>query len=104
MRKLIWLLALAAASGASNQCFSQSEVLPTYARQRAAAFAFRAESSPYSPYHGGYFFPAYPAPPVVTGSWYARPYPHHFDYYRWRYNSPPPADCPCAVEGPVLAE
>jgi hypothetical protein len=46
---------------------------------------------------------AYPwfTPQVVAGTWYERPYPYHFDYYRWRYSMPPiqavaPTDCPCA--------
>jgi len=45
------------------------------------------------------------AGPIVQGSWYQRPYPYHFDYYRYRwggaapnqvYDVPPPGDCPCA--------
>lgn len=37
-----------------------------------------------------------------SGNWFVRPYPYHFDYYKWRYNVPPispaTADCPCMVE------
>ncbi|MGI9427740.1 MAG: hypothetical protein ACR2NM_03700 [Bythopirellula sp.] len=50
--------------------------------------------------HRGHFggFGFRPFQPTVAGSWYARPYPYHFDYYRWRYSVPPqPQDCPCAV-------
>ena len=51
-------------------------------------------------FHGGVGFYGYPgffAPPVITGSYYARPYPYHFDYYRWRYSAPPaPVQAPCA--------
>ncbi len=40
------------------------------------------------------------APQVYAGTWYERPYPYHFDYYRMRYSSPPiqeiAPDCPYA--------
>ena len=39
----------------------------------------------------------YPYQPVIAGSWYARPYPYHFDYYRQRYSAPPQTrEYPCA--------
>jgi hypothetical protein len=41
--------------------------------------------------------------PTVVGSWYQRPYPHHFDYFRRRNNgpsTPSPVDYPC-VESPT---
>lgn len=50
------------------------------------------------PGYGGYYgYGGYFSPPVVTGSWYARPYPYHFDYYRWRYSAPPQTPCPCEI-------
>ena len=59
-------------------------------------------------YHGGGFYhqPFFGGgfvPPTIIGSWYARPYPYHFDYYRWRYSMPmqvPPMDCPCVETVP----
>jgi hypothetical protein len=65
---------------------------------------------------GGPFFnnaynPYFFTPPIVTGSWYQRPYPYHFDYYRYRwgasqgsYGTEPGVatpDCPCATPPPV---
>ena len=44
----------------------------------------------YNPY---FWQPGFFAPPIVTGSWYTRPYPYHFDYYRWRYSMPPQRPC-----------
>lgn len=47
--------------------------------------------------------PGFFGPPVVAGSWYARPYPYHFDYYRHRWGAPAPAgppECPCASDAP----
>jgi hypothetical protein len=67
----------------------------------------------YNPYVNPYF-----APPLVFGSYYQRPYPYHFDYYRGRWNSPlpgmgeamiPASACPClgalpdAVDSPPAA-
>ncbi len=72
---------------------------PVYSRQRANARAdgvwdggsqYRGS---YQGYHRGYA----PYQPALVGSWYARPYPYHFDYYRQRYSDPKQMpDCPCA--------
>src|SRR6188474_1474235 len=58
--------------------------------------------------YGGFYNPYFAPPPIVAGSWYERPYPYHFDYYRQRwggapngyYGDPsvemiPAAECPC---------
>jgi hypothetical protein len=60
--------------------------------------------------YGGFYDPYFFSPPVIAGSWYQRPYPYHFDYYRYRWGGPPMGDgdyeaeppyaapdCPCAV-------
>ncbi len=56
-------------------------------------------------YHGGHpGWGGFYYQPQVYGSWYERPYPHHFDYFRWRYSAPPatlPVEYPC-VEVPKL--
>lgn len=63
---------------------------PVYQRQRNAnAYVTlprwghdrRFIGNPY--FHGGY----YQQP--VSGQWFARPYPYHFDIYRGRFNIPP---------------
>ena len=49
-------------------------------------------------YGYGYF---QPYTPYVASSWYARPYPYHFDYFRGRWSGQtagPAANCPCAEE------
>ncbi len=51
--------------------------------------------------YGGFF-----APPIVVGSYYQRPYPSHFDYFRLRqrnFDAAPHAGCPTcgAAEVPV---
>jgi hypothetical protein len=58
---------------------------PTYSRLRGGAGEWQARG-----WHGGgwggYGFvqPFFPQP-LVTGSYYQRPYPYHFDYYRYRW-------------------
>ena len=37
--------------------------------------------------YGGFYNPYFAQSPIVTGSWYQRPYPYHFDYYRYRWGS-----------------
>ena len=63
---------------------------------------------------GGYINPLF-VPPIVAGSWYERPYPYHFDYYRHRWGGAandvpyggtsaqmmPVADCPCLATPPA---
>lgn len=49
-----------------------------------------------NPYYGGYFG-GYYYQPQIYGSWYARPYPTHLDYFRLRSRTPsvtPAADAP----------
>lgn len=60
--------------------------------------------------YGGIYNPYFAPAPIIAGSYYQRPYPYHFDYYRNRWSGqeqqtqsqgPPPvemipaADCPC---------
>ena len=77
---------------------------PAYTRQRMSAMGgYRGDHSGWrhARRHAGFYPGYYPYQPIVTGSWYARPYPYHFDYYRWRYSAPPQTvDYPCA-EAPV---
>ncbi|MEM9658375.1 MAG: hypothetical protein AAF961_08445, partial [Planctomycetota bacterium] len=50
----------------------------------------------------GFAAPFY-QPPVVSGFYYERPYPYHFDYYRSRWGAPSPAaafDWPCETPMP----
>ena len=65
----------------------------TYQRQRmhGGRRGFHGGGHFGHPWYGGFY------QPQVFGSWYARPYPYHFDYYRWRYSAPPPhpVDPPC---------
>jgi hypothetical protein len=79
---------------------------PAYSRVRSGAENWRARGGGYGygpgPGFGYGGFQPY-IPPVVTGSWYARPYPHHFDYYRHRWgeqygNAAATTDCPCEAE------
>jgi hypothetical protein len=87
--------------------FSQApepSAAPTYLRQRPGAEQWLERTQ--GAYGYGWAYPGIPygffAPPVVAGSWYARPYPYHFDYYRHRWGGQPeaamPPDCPCATE------
>ncbi|NOZ40458.1 MAG: hypothetical protein GXP24_09560 [Planctomycetes bacterium] len=78
---------------------AQPSNAPVYARQRdyARAEGFWNNGSQYlAPYPG--YYPGYaPYQPAFAGSWYARPYPYHFDYYRGRFSAPAQKnDCPCA--------
>ena len=79
---------------------------PTYSRVRQGADQWRHHGD-YGHRHRGYgygygFYQPY-YQPIVAGTYYERPYPYHFDYYRHRWGaqeSPAPvADCPCATEG-----
>jgi hypothetical protein len=56
---------------------------------------------------GGFFQPYFS--PVIASSWYQRPYPYHFDYFRGRWDGgqgayagavPSAVDCPCMNEVP----
>ena len=80
---------------------------PVYARQSAAARTpYRPPVRPPfdQPAVGGFGFGGYfGQQPFIAGSWYARPYPYHFDYYRWRYSTPQPTtSCPCAVDAQLV--
>ena len=72
---------------------------PAYARNRGGGMhgghvGGGWRGAPIGGHFGGYGF--FPYQPTIAGSWYARPYPYHFDYYRWRYSMPPQTqDCPC---------
>lgn len=86
---------------AAEAAIAQSEPFPVYSRSRSGALgggAWRGEyrppaRPPFDQANIGYFGYA----PTVAGSWYTRPYPYHFDYYRWRYSTPrQTVDCPCA--------
>ena len=78
---------------------------PVYQRDREIAFVNAGHGG--HGHHGGggyggsfgYGMPyAYP----WFATWYERPYPYHFDYYRMRYSSPPiqqiAPECPCAED------
>jgi opacity protein-like surface antigen len=123
MRSTLLLAALLVAA-ASSPASAQAPVAP-YQRLRAGAETWSARGGPgqhwrgggYGGSHGigyGGFYAPYFAPPLITGSWYERPYPYHFDYYRHRwggaptgpYGDPgvemiPAADCPCLSPPPV---
>jgi len=53
----------------------------------------------------GHRYPGYSFfQPQIVGSWYARPYPYHFDYFRWRYSegNPAPALGPAIPDCPLV--
>jgi hypothetical protein len=83
---------------------------PTYERVRRGAddWQFRGGRHGHgyggSGYNYGYFQPY--ISPIIAGSWYARPYPYHFDYFRDRWGGTqvaPAVDCPCA-QTPAVVE
>lgn len=96
---------------------------PVYQRMRSGAGHPDARSGyhhgrpgGFDPYGYGAFYGGYFAPPIVVGSYYQRPYPYHFDYYRYRWGGAPShddgdpggemiraADCPCLNSPPVEA-
>lgn len=66
-------------------------------------------------YGGAYnpYFSTFAQPPIVAGSYYQRPYPYHFDYYRSRWSTPPyepdaemmpVSDCPCLAPQPAAGD
>jgi hypothetical protein len=98
------LLALAAGLSAAARTPAQDSVAPpTYARVRSGADDWHVRGGrSYGPAGYGYgygFFQPYVSP-VVVGSWYARPYPYHFDYFRGRWGDVS-SDSPCATDGVV---
>jgi hypothetical protein len=105
---------LLAALGASATHAQPAAMAPAYSRIRTGADEWHGRGGGYvwSGGYGGYgygynFFPPY-YPPVYAGSWYSRPYPYHFDYYRYRWSgnqmggpdaaAPAARDCPCDAE------
>lgn len=107
----LWLLAAA-------PVFAQTAMQSPYARTRPGAEQWSQRGGGYAHRggfgrgRGGFYDPYFYgfAGPIVQGSWYQRPYPYHFDYYRQRWGGepgsevrdvPPPVDCPCAVDAPV---
>jgi len=89
--------------------------LPVYQRYRQNDGSGAAPSpqgdyrqQPYQGYSYGGYYPAFYYPQWYAGSWYQRPYPYHFDFYKWRYAAgsaaapsspegrPARSDCPCA--------
>lgn len=94
----ILTLALLLSSISAVPATAQPHGPVVYSRQRTAiprGGAWPGRDVRYGGYYGG-FFPY--QQPAIAGSWYARPYPHHFDYYRQRYSGPqqPSVECPCA--------
>ena len=84
---------------------------PTYSRMRQGADDWNARGGGFGysfpSYMYGGFFPPFGPPVVVTGSYYQRPYPAHFEFARTRWGGAPPepsyqqemmprSDCPCA--------
>ena len=83
-----------------------SLLAPTYSRMRTGADDWHARGGGYVHGQGdfgygyGYYRPY--ISPVVAGSWYARPYPYHFDYFRGRWDrSAPITVCP-SDHGPAI--
>jgi hypothetical protein len=117
----ILILPIAALAAAPSTTHAQPGAMPpNYSRMRTGADDWHGRGGSYgwSGGYGGYgygynFFPPYYYPPVYAGSWYARPYPYHFDYYRYRWsgnqmgdpNAAAPADreCPCDAEPTVTS-
>lgn len=107
------LACLAAIGGLAATAPAQdSFAAPTYSRTRMGAGDWQARGGGYDHGGGGFgngfgFYQPYNSP-VVASSWYARPYPYHFDYFRGRWGGgqdayaqgPARTDCPCADEAP----
>jgi hypothetical protein len=101
---------------------AQDAFAPTYSRTRMGAHDFhrRGDGHGFGGRRGGgygnFYFDPYFSSPVIYGSYYQRPYPYHFDYYRHRWGAPPAdaaysgyppdpgsaaSDCPCADPPPL---
>jgi hypothetical protein len=86
MRLAFLLAALAIVPGAALA--QEPFAAPPYQRMRTGADRWRARNGSYTRVsygYGGFFDPYVVAPPIVAGTWYQRPYPYHFDYYRYRW-------------------
>ena len=114
MRNALLLAAILLAFAPASVC-AQGASAPPYQRTRMGADNWHARGGGqnwHDSHHGGYgrfYNPYFAAPPLVVGSYYQRPYPYHFDYYRHRwgggamgYGDVPTAapDCPCEVPPP----
>jgi hypothetical protein len=103
--------------GSAFACVAQAsaqDFAPIYSRQRMHAHDFdrRGDGHGFSGHrghgHDNFYYDPYFFSSVIHGSYYQRPYPYHFDYYRHRWGQPhvnygpehPPValDCPCATE------
>jgi len=110
------LACLAAFSGQAATAPAQEPLAaPTYSRMRMGAEDWQSRGGNYA--HGfgrgghgwgGGFFQPYISP-VIASSWYQRPHPYHFDYFRGRWDGgqgayageiPASPDCPCADDAP----
>jgi hypothetical protein len=105
------VLALSIAAACLAPTITEAQQPPVYSRMRQGADDWHARGGGFGysfpSYAYGGFFPPYAPPVVVTGSWYQRPYPYHFDVARQRWGGPPQAyqqelaprsDCPCAEQ------
>lgn len=85
-------------------CELLADAPAVYARQRVqhrGEYLGYAAGAIYGHQPGG-FYGGFFVPPVVTGSWYARPYPYHMDFHQVRSRVPMPVpDCPC--DEPAIA-
>lgn len=94
----------------------EGPLAPTYSRARQGAEQWRHRGD-YGHWNGGGgygygFYQPFYNQPIVAGTYYERPYPYHFDYYRHRWGggqggppmeyTPELQDCPCDV-APALA-
>ncbi|MCA9230232.1 MAG: hypothetical protein KDA57_06250 [Planctomycetales bacterium] len=99
MRLFARTLGIMAISACSLVAQANESSGPVYQRQRSGYGALPGMG--HYPRHerdrGGYY------QQQSSGNWFVRPYPYHFDYYRWRYSAPTfVPNCPCE-ESPALA-
>lgn len=95
----LMVLSLLLTCFATTSCVAQPSDTPVYVRHRMhtqAGYSGGGGASRHVGRHAGYYPGYYRYQPVIAGSWYTRPYPHHFDYYRSRYSTPQRSDCHCA--------
>ena len=93
------------ASALPQVSVAQEAMAPTYARMRSGAGDWHARGGYGRQGFGIGFVQPFYQPPIVTGSYYQRPYPYHFDYYRSRWGAAseqaPTLDCRCATQDSV---
>jgi len=79
---------------------------PVYQRERSGDSGRRC--APVGAAHGmnrHYYSNAGFRSTQVYGSWYQRPHPYHFDYYRWRYSQVPlEPPCPCQASAKATGQ